>query len=248
MTKLYFLVFFLFSALQSFAQVFLQASNSSDAYSSIDSKGFGYEVPDCKHPVIHIASVWDSKLKKPVFAFDIHRDLDDDRCINFDRQRNEVKTWSSSPSALKGYYGDTFFHRWKFFIDSAFQPSPNFCHIHQIKAGDGPDADSPLLTITPRYGSTSDKIQIIYVAPAEGGNSTVFRTTGVPRSDQDTAKNRAEKMRRLFAQEAHAAGMLGMYGHRSGRSAHIVSARGQRILLGPASSTSSPMCLCSGGR
>ena len=169
-----------FSTLPTFAQAFLQADNSGDSYSHIDSKGFGHEVPDCKHPVIHIDGEWNPLLKKYTFVFAIHRDLDDDRCINFDRQRNEIKTDASSPSSMKGFYGDQFFHRWKFFLDSAFQPSPNFCHIHQIKAGDGPDADSPLLTITPRYNSSADRLQLIFTAPLTGVTTYLAQTNLAP--------------------------------------------------------------------
>ena len=55
-------------------------------------EGFGLETPDCGHNVRHVREVFDSALGKNVFAFDAHRDLDNDRCTNFDRQRMEVKT------------------------------------------------------------------------------------------------------------------------------------------------------------
>ncbi len=61
-------------------------------------------------------------------------------------------------------YGDRCNYRWKFKLDGAFQPSPNFTHIHQIKAGDGTDSDSPLITITPR-SATPERLEIIYNAP-----------------------------------------------------------------------------------
>ncbi len=47
----------------------------------------GYEVPDCGHPVEHITTVHDADLGQNVFAFDLHVNPDDDRCINKDRQR-----------------------------------------------------------------------------------------------------------------------------------------------------------------
>ena len=161
------------AASPSFSQVFMDADSTGDAYGRILSKKYGYEVPDCKHAVRHITEEWDAALKKYVFAFSIHRDLDDDRCINFDRQRCEIKTDASSPDTMKAAYGETHTYRWKFKLDAGFQPSPNFCHIHQIKAGDGADADNPLMTITPRYGNPS-KLQVIFVAPASKGGGTTY--------------------------------------------------------------------------
>jgi hypothetical protein len=96
-----------------------------------------------------------------VFAFWIHVTPDNDRCINFDRQRNEIKTYGPSPAYLKGFLGDTVSFQWAFRLDDGFQPSPSFTHIHQIKAGDG-DADLPTITITTRSG-TPDYLQIIHV-------------------------------------------------------------------------------------
>ncbi|HTY38948.1 MAG TPA: T9SS type A sorting domain-containing protein [Bacteroidota bacterium] len=156
------------------AQVFMDADFTGDAYARIDSKGYGYEVPDCGHPVRHISELWNAELRKYVFAFVLHRDLDNDRCINFDRQRCEIKTDAGSPESMKGSRGETHTYRWKFRLDAAFQPSPNFCHIHQLKAGDGPDADSPLMTITPRSG-TPNKLQLIFTAPADSAGSATVK-------------------------------------------------------------------------
>jgi hypothetical protein len=91
----------------SFSQVFMDADSAGDAYARFLSKKYGYEVPDCKHAVRHITEEWDAALKKHVFVFGIHRDLDDDRCINFDRQRSEIKTDASSPDTMKAAYGET---------------------------------------------------------------------------------------------------------------------------------------------
>lgn len=163
------------------AQVFMEADTTGDAYSLIDKTGYGYEVPDCKHAVRHITEEWNPGLRKNVFVFTLHRDLDDDRCINKDRQRTEIKTYGSSPDSMIGYYGESFSHRWKFFLDSGFQSSLNFCHIHQIKAGDGTDADNPLLTLTTRNGNGSnDKFQIIFIAPLTGTNTTIYQTDLTP--------------------------------------------------------------------
>jgi len=161
------------------AQVTLQADGPGNTYELIDSKlGNGTEeVPDCAHPEFgrHITEDFDSVLGKNVFIFHIHVTPDNDRCSAFDRQRNEIKTFGSSPAYVKGFYGDFCSYRWKFKLDAAFQPSPNFCHIHQIKAGDGSDSGSPLMTITPRYASP-ERLEIIYTAPT-GLNGSGTKTT-----------------------------------------------------------------------
>ena len=150
------------------AQVTLQANGPGNTYELINSAlgGTAEEVPDCGHSSFgrHITEEFDSTLNKNVFVFHIHVTPDNDRCTAFDRQRNEIKTYGPSPAYVKGFYGDTCAFRWKFKLDAGFQPSPNFTHIHQLKAGDGSDADSPLITITPRSASP-ERIEIIYTAP-----------------------------------------------------------------------------------
>jgi hypothetical protein len=142
----------------------LRADGPGGTYELIDSVlgGSAEEVPDCSHPAFgrHIGEIWDSTLHCYVFAFYIHVTPDNDRCVNFDRQRNEIKTYGPSPDSLKGFLGDTMTQEWKFKLDSGFQPSPSFTHIHQIKAGDG-DAGAPLITLTPRFGHP-DKMQVIH--------------------------------------------------------------------------------------
>jgi hypothetical protein len=149
----------------SMSQVFMDADSAGDAYRRIQSMGYVIEIPDCKHPVRHITEQQDNQLKKYVFAFTLHKDIDDDRCKNFDRQRCEMTTDTiGTPDFMRGSKGGTHTYRWKFKLDAGFQPSPNFCHIHQLKAGNGPEAGAPIITITPRYG-TPDKLQVIFSAP-----------------------------------------------------------------------------------
>jgi hypothetical protein len=149
----------------SYSQTFLEADSTGDAYAKILSKGFTYEVPDCEHNVRHISEVWDSYLKKFVFVFDVHRDLDNDQCINFANQRTEIKSWDQSPNNMTAYFGDTLYTRWKFKLDSLFQSSPDFCHIHQIKAGDGPNVDVPLNTLTPLiWNSGGDYMTVVFTS------------------------------------------------------------------------------------
>jgi hypothetical protein len=155
------------SPLISSAQVTISADGPGNTYELLESRGFGLETPDCGHAVRHIREVFDGTLGKNVFAFDIHRDLDDDRCTNSDRQRLEVKTapGDANQDILQHTNGQTAYYRWKFRLPSGFQASPNFTHIFQIKAQAGSDAGSPILTITPRAGSP-DRLEIIFTPPS----------------------------------------------------------------------------------
>jgi hypothetical protein len=153
--------------LSSKAQVTLNADGPGNTYELINSVlAPGYnavEDPECVHGSFgrHIAEVYDTDLNKNVFEFYIHVTPDNDRCINFDRQRVEIKTYDSSPDNLKGTLGETVTYKWRFKIPMGFQPSANFTHIHQIKAVGGDD-DNPIFTLTPRKG-TPNKLELIYV-------------------------------------------------------------------------------------
>jgi len=163
--------------LLSYEQVTLNANGPGSTYELINSVlAPGYtavESPDqCNsHPSFgrHVAEVFDATLNKYVFEFYIHvptsfpvttSTAHNDRCLNFDRQRVEIKTYESSPANLKGTIGETITYKWRFKLPNAFQPSPNFTHIHQIKAVGGDDGD-PLFTLTARYG-TPNSLQLLY--------------------------------------------------------------------------------------
>jgi hypothetical protein len=156
----------LFTCISS-SQKLLEAEGRGNTYELILSKGLKLEVPDCAHPVKHVSEAWDTDLKKYVFVFDAHRDIDNDRCKNFDRQRTEITVADTlAPDSLAGRIGTAFTYTWKFKLDPAFQPSSSFCHIHQIKAVGGPDEGMPLMTLTPRAGKP-EKLQLIYT-PSKG--------------------------------------------------------------------------------
>jgi hypothetical protein len=159
------------------AQVILTADGQTDTYTLISNVlgGDPIEHQDCSHPSFgrHITQANDSTLGKAAFVFHMHVTPDNDRCVNFDRQRNEIKTYGPSPAYLKASQGDVTTYRWRFKLDSGFQPSPNFTHIHQIKAGDG-DAGAPIITITPRAGSPQI-MQIIHTDSS--GDGTVLTTS-----------------------------------------------------------------------
>ena len=148
-----------------FAQTILTADGHTAAYTQFQNAfGVTPENPDCSHPAFgpHITQTTDNVLGVPVFVFNIHVTPDNDRCINFDRQRLEAKTDTGSPDALKGFNGDTMTYQWKFRLPAGFQPSSHFTHIHQIKGGLEPAASgAPVMTLTPRAGSPNI-VQLIY--------------------------------------------------------------------------------------
>jgi hypothetical protein len=167
------LAFLLFISSTSFSQSFLDADATGDAYTRITGKLFSYEVPDCVHPIPHITEEWNAELRKWAFVFGLHvsnTPKDNDRCIYYDRQRTEIKTMDSSPDSMKAFYGETMTNRWKFKLDSGFQPSTNFTHIHQIKAGDGTMTDNPTVTITVVDTHSVEKLQLRFGHMNNDGN------------------------------------------------------------------------------
>ncbi|MCX6327475.1 MAG: T9SS type A sorting domain-containing protein [Bacteroidia bacterium] len=159
-------IFFVSGSSFSYSQVILEADGPGNTYELINSVlAPGYDVvenPECIHPEFgrHIAEVWDADLNQYVFEFYIHVTPDNDRCIMFDRQRMEIKTYDKSPENLKGVTGETVVYKWKFRLPAGFQPSSSFTHIHQIKAVGGNDSD-PIFTLTPRKGTTN-KLELIH--------------------------------------------------------------------------------------
>src|SRR5262245_14932756 len=101
--------------IDSIAQVTVIADGPGNTYELLESRGFGLETPDCGHAVRHVREVFDSALGKNVFAFDAHRDLDDDRCTNFDRQRMEDRTAprDANQDRLQHANGETAYYRWR---------------------------------------------------------------------------------------------------------------------------------------
>ncbi|HEX4869878.1 MAG TPA: discoidin domain-containing protein [Moraxellaceae bacterium] len=139
----------------AFAGVTLTADGRTDTYQLIRSKlNSTIEAPDCSHSGFgpHITQAHDSALGKPVFVFHAHVHPDDDRCLKSDRQRNEIKVDAQSPAGLRAVQGDRMTYEWKFRLDSGFQASPSFTHLHQVKPVGGDD-DMPLMTLIARGGS-----------------------------------------------------------------------------------------------
>jgi hypothetical protein len=160
------IIVLLSSSVLAYSQIVLEADGPGNTYELISSVlapgGNAVENPECIHPEFgrHIAEVWESTLNQYVFEFSIHVTPDNDRCINLDRQRIEIKTYDASSDNLKGVAGETITYEWKFKLPLGFQPSSSFTHIHQIKAVGGNDSD-PIFTLTPRKGSTN-KMELIH--------------------------------------------------------------------------------------
>jgi hypothetical protein len=124
------------------------------------------EAPDLypiNHPgVRHIYEDSDATVGNH-FVFIVHRDIDidRDRVDITDRQRNEIKTYSSSEEAVKGFENETFIYRWKFRINASMEVSTRFSHFFQLKAVGGEDSH-PILTISGAERSGEDGIEVRY--------------------------------------------------------------------------------------
>lgn len=165
--KMLFLTVLIGCYLTGTAQVTLNANGPGNTYSLITSVlapgANPIETPDCGHTAFgnHIDEVFDTTLNAHVFQFYLHTTPDNDRCIAFDRQRNEIKTYSRSPDNLKGTQNEIVQYKWKFRLPAGFQSSPNFTHIHQLKSVGGSLEDMPMYTLTTRKGNP-DRIELRY--------------------------------------------------------------------------------------
>jgi hypothetical protein len=146
--------------------------------------GFDYtEHPNCTGGYggdidgVHGAVGADAVANQYVFRFDIHIDpvIDGDRCSSttVDRQRNEMKsiTNNSTWAKVQGNWDEWQIVEWKFKLPPGFQPTQNFTHIHQLKAQDGPNNGSPVITITPRADSSGGNKRIQIIHSVDGANT-----------------------------------------------------------------------------
>lgn len=160
-------VAFLFLANYGHGQVVLNADGPGNTYDLITSvlapAHNPIETPDCNHSGFgeHIDEIYDDELNTNVFRFHIHVSPDNDRCINFDRQRNEIKSYDKSPANLLGIEDEKVVYKWKFKLDAGFQSSPNFTHIHQLKSVGGSLHSMPMYTLTTRKGNP-DRLELRY--------------------------------------------------------------------------------------
>jgi len=145
----------------------LTADGTTNTYGLITSVlAPGYnpiEVPDCNHPDFgdHIDQIYAEEIDQYAFRFFIHVTPDNDRCINFDRQRNEIKSYDQSPENLLGRRNERVTYRWKFKLSEGFQSSSKFTHIHQLKSVGGDYESMPMYTLTTRK-SSPDRLELRY--------------------------------------------------------------------------------------
>jgi len=115
---------------------------------------------------IHCQNIYDETLAQYIFEFMIHVNpfLDGDRGKFEDRQRNEMKSQTTSNwCKMNGNWDERQWLEWKFKIPKGFRPSSSFTHIHQLKAQEGNNG-SPLITITLRGNNdgTNRRVEIIH--------------------------------------------------------------------------------------
>ncbi len=169
----------LFHSADLFSQVVLSANGPGNTYSEINAvlaPGYNViETPDCGHSSFgeHIDEVFDNELNANVFRFILHVVPDDDRCINSDRQRSEIKTYDKSPDNLLGVENEFVEYKWKFRLPAGFQSSPKFTHIHQLKSVGDPFDSMPLYTLTTRKGNP-DRLELRH---AETGTQVTLAQT-----------------------------------------------------------------------
>lgn len=167
------------------AQITLNANGFGSTYEDINAvlaPNYNViEVPDCAHTSFgrHIDEIYDSELGSYVFRFHAHVTPDNDRCINFDRQRTEIKTYDQSPDNLLATIGETIRYKWLFKLSDTHQSSPRFTHIHQIKSVGGPFSQMPMFTLTTRQTNSSGHILQLRYAP-EDVQSTLAQVSIAP--------------------------------------------------------------------
>ena len=161
------IILFFFNQLLIHSQDVLQANGPGDTYTEMISflaPGHNpLEPPDCNHTSFgeHIDEIYDSDLMDYTYRFFIHVSPDNDRCIKFDRQRNEIKSYDKSPENLLGREGENVIYKWAFKLPAGFQSSSKFTHIHQLKSVGGDYSSMPMYTLTTRK-SSPDRLELRY--------------------------------------------------------------------------------------
>lgn len=124
------------------------------------------EAPDLyneNHPgVKHIIEENDAVIGNH-FTFLMHRDIDRDRDTDKeDRQRNEIKAYSGSENALKGFHGESMRYHWYFQLDEDFAISQNFSHFFQLKSVGGDYASQPIVTISGSINGGKEQFEFMH--------------------------------------------------------------------------------------
>ena len=157
----------------SFSQITLNADGKSNTYdlinkTLINAKRKAVEVPDCNHKEFgdHITQVFDKKLDKYVFQFDLHAHSDFDRCKRFDRQRNEIKTNKNSDPLILAVKNETINYQWKFKIEKGFQATRRHTSFHQITYNT-PSGNEPLFALSARNKNGKQTLEVHYIKDDE---------------------------------------------------------------------------------
>jgi len=151
----------------------LVGKNYMDIHTYMRSLGWDYsEHPNSSemdhHNGVHCENIYDEILKQYVFKFTNHVNeeaLDGDRGKLEDRQRNEMKSQTTAAwYKMNGNWDEWQILEWKFRIPKGFQPTSRFCHLHQLKAQEGSNNGSPLITLTARSDEdgSNKRIQVIH--------------------------------------------------------------------------------------
>lgn len=101
------------------------------------------------------------------FVFLAHRDLDFNKGVESDRQRNEIKSYDKSDASLKGFEGETMQFEWYFFVSSEMSLTSKFSHFFQLKARNETEDNSngndeqPVITLSGvEKDSTGKELQV----------------------------------------------------------------------------------------
>ncbi|WP_181406662.1 heparin lyase I family protein [Alteromonas mediterranea] len=130
----------------------------------------------------HIIEETDSTVG-PHFVFLAHRDEDFNKGVQSDRQRNEIKTYDKSDSAVLGFEGETMQFEWYFYVSSDMSLSSKFSHFFQLKARNSSDSnengndDQPVITLSGVEKDSSGKE--LQVRHSVGFNTDGSRTSDV---------------------------------------------------------------------
>ena len=137
----------------------ITTTSTASAEDELNKQGIHSEAPNksrqhADNPVPHIVKTYDDDLKKDVYSFLIHANIDDDRGkTNIkDRQRNEVKTDNKSPENLWAKEGESMKFRWKMKLPEGMKTTERFTHVHQLKGIDNKqhtaEVGNPLISLT----------------------------------------------------------------------------------------------------
>ena len=142
--------------------------------------------PSGHHDGVHCQCVYDRQLEQYVFRFISHAGeaLDGDRGRMGDRQRNEMKSRTSAGwHGMNGNWDEWQRLEWKMLIPKDYRPSPQFCHVHQLKAQEGNNG-APLITLTLRSDADGGnrRVQVIHTGDTRASSRGVL-IDGVPIED-----------------------------------------------------------------